>query len=119
MRFEDLIAWQKAKDLAKMIYIATGQSELSRDFGLRDQLRRASVSAMSNIAEGFERNSSADFRRFLIIAKASTGEIRSQLILASEIGYLKRDEAIKLIAHAEELSKIISGLAKSLAVTKK
>ena len=73
-RFEDLVAWQKARELAKLIYGISGEGAFARDFGLRDQIRRASVSVMSNIAEGFDRASRAEFHRFLVIAKGSCAE---------------------------------------------
>ncbi len=78
-RFEDLIAWQKARQLAAEIYRVTAQGDFSKDFGLRDQIRRAAVPAMSNIAEGFDRGSRSEFHQFLVIAKASCAEVRSQL----------------------------------------
>ncbi|PSQ92571.1 MAG: four helix bundle protein, partial [Bacteroidetes bacterium SW_4_67_19] len=78
-RFEDIESWQKARRLARRIYELTGNGDFARDFGLRDQIRRAAVSIMSNIAEGFERGSRREFARFLDIAKASAGEVRSPL----------------------------------------
>ena len=81
-RFEDIESWQKARRLARRIYELTGNGDFARDFGLRDQIRRAAVSIMSNIAEGFERDSRREFARFLDIARASTGEVRSQLYVA-------------------------------------
>ena len=87
-KFEDLIAWQKARELAKAIYAAIRQDVFARDYGLCGQIQRAAVSIMSNIAEGFERGSNADFHRFLVMAKASCAEVRSQLYLALDIGYI-------------------------------
>ncbi|MCG2749311.1 MAG: four helix bundle protein [Desulfobulbaceae bacterium] len=78
-RFEDLIAWQKARQLTKEIYKETKGEPFSRDFGLCDQIRSASVSIMSNIAEGFERAGRAEFHQFLVIVKGSAAEVRSQL----------------------------------------
>jgi len=78
-RFEDLIAWQKARELTKEIYAVTSNGSFSKDYGLRDQIRRAAVSAMSNVSEGFERGSLNEFHQFLVIAKASCAEVRSQL----------------------------------------
>ncbi|MEM9272261.1 MAG: four helix bundle protein [Cyanobacteria bacterium P01_F01_bin.143] len=87
--FEDLRVWQSAISLAKSIYLITRENEsLSRDFSLVDQLRRASVSVSANIAEGFERRSQKEYRRFLSIAKGSAGEVRSLLTLAYEVGYI-------------------------------
>lgn len=84
-RFEDLRAWKKAKELALAVYKATEGGRFGRDFGLRDQIRRAAVSVMSNIAEGFDRYSRAEFRHFLSIARGSVSEVRSQLHLAHEL----------------------------------
>ena len=86
--FEDLIAWQKARELTKAIYEITRQRPLATDPGLADQLRRASVSIMSNIAEGFDRGSRPEFHRFLSIATGSCGETRALLVVASDAGYL-------------------------------
>ncbi len=91
-RPEDLIAWQKARLLTRRIYALTGEARFGRDFGLRDQSRRAAVSVMSNIAEGFERGGAAEFRHFLLIAKGSCGEVISQLYVALDIGYLQEDQ---------------------------
>src|SRR3989338_1080615 len=81
-RFEDLIAWQKARELTRQIYLLTKKEPFSKDYVLREQIQRASVSIMSNLAEGFERGSSAEFHQFLVIAKASCAELRSQLYVA-------------------------------------
>ena len=114
-RFEDLIAWQKARLLTAEIYRVTNQGPFARDFGLRDQICRAAVSVMSNIAEGFERNRAAEFHQFLSIAKASCGEVRSQLYVALDAGYLKRDVFDAMRSRAEEVSRITGGLRASLA----
>src|SRR4051812_36419359 len=87
-RFEDLTAWVKARGLTQEIYRATRQSGFSKDFGLAGQIQRAAVSIMSNIAEGFERRSLPEFSQFLTIAKASCAELRSQLYIAFDVGYL-------------------------------
>jgi len=87
-RFEDFIAWQKARTLTAKIYKVTGEGIFARDFGLRDQMRRAAVSIMSNIAEGFERGRPAEFHQFLSIAKGSCAELRSQLYVSLDAGYL-------------------------------
>ncbi len=110
-RFEDIIAWQKAKELAIAIY-ATFSS--TNDFGFKDQVQRAAVSVMNNIAEGFERKSNNEFKHFLYIAKGSSGEIRSMLYLAKDLRKLPDEKAEKLLDMAEEISKILSGLIKSL-----
>ncbi|HKC65671.1 MAG TPA: four helix bundle protein, partial [Pyrinomonadaceae bacterium] len=86
--FEDLRVWQKGIELVKEVYLATGDGELKRDFGLRDQLRHAAVSIPTNIAEGFERSSRKEYLLFLNIAKGSAGEVRSLLRVALEVGYM-------------------------------
>lgn len=113
-RFEDLIAWQKARAFTVQVYHVTAQGKFERDYGLKDQIRRASVSIMSNIAEGFERGSPADFHRFLVIAKASCAEVRSQLYLAGDIEYLTSEEFEQLMSQANELARIIGGLRRSV-----
>ena len=109
-RFEDLIAWQKARQLTSEIYRISGQSDFSKDFGLRDQIRRAAVSAMSNIAEGFDRGSRGEFHQFLVIAKASCAEVRSQLYVAQDAGYINQEIFDTLSNSTGELSRIIGGL---------
>lgn len=113
-QFEDLIAWQKARVLTQRIYTMTAESLFSRDFGLCDQIRRAAVSIMSNITEGYERGSDGDFARFLGIAKASCAEVRSQLYVALDVGYIDADMFRDLHAQTLELSRIISGLKTSV-----
>ncbi len=113
-RFEDLIAWQKARMLSKCIYQLTSQGGFARDFGLKDQIRRASISIMSNLAEGFERGSTAEFRQFVVIAKASCAEVRSQLYAAFDVGHINEEEHRRLDAMAYEVSRIIGGLLKAL-----
>ena len=87
-RFEDLEVWRAARDLAREIYKMANHGSFRRDFGLRDQITRAATSTMSNIAEGFERGSRKEFVQFLTIAKASNGEVRSQLYVALDQQYL-------------------------------
>jgi four helix bundle protein len=88
--FEDLHAWQESRELVKIVYGITRSSDFSRDFGLRDQIQRAAISVMSNIAEGFERGSNKEFIQFLYIAKGSAGEVRSQLYAALDLGYIDK-----------------------------
>ncbi len=109
-KFEDLIAWQKARVLTKKIYEITNQGEFARDYGLRDQIRRASVSIMSNIAEGFERFNQKEFHYFLNVGKSSCGEVRSQLYISYDVGYIKNEKFIELKNDCIELSKILSKL---------
>lgn len=110
-RFEDIIAWQKAKELTIQIY---SLFETNKDFGFKDQIQRASVSIMNNIAEGFERQSNNEFRQFLFIAKGSCGEVRSMLYLAKELSKISDNNFNLLFALSEEISKILSGLIKTL-----
>jgi four helix bundle protein len=110
-RFEDIIAWQKAKGLTVQIY---SLFENSKDFGFKDQIQRASVSVMNNIAEGFERKGNKEFAYFLYIAKGSCGEVRSMLILAKELNKISEKDYEKLYIQSEEISKIITGLIRSL-----
>ena len=114
-RFEDLVAWQRAMDLAALVYGLSSDGGLRRDFGLSDQLRRSATSISSNIAEGFERNSRADFRRFLAIAKASCGEVRSQLHLALRLKYISIEAHESAIAAAQQVTIKIARLRSSLS----
>lgn len=108
--FEDMEAWQKARQLTQEIYAVTKRGAFSRDYGLKDQIRRASVSVMSNIAEGFERGGNQEFIHFLSIAKGSAGEIRSQLYVALDEAYISADRFEELRAHVEEVSRLLFGL---------
>ena len=109
-RFEDVIAWQKARVLTARTYQVTGQGRFDRDFGLKDQIRRAAVSIMSNIAEGFERGKPSEFHQFLSVAKGSCAELRSQLYIASDAGYLDREVFNELMTLAVEVGRIVGGL---------
>jgi four helix bundle protein len=109
-RFEDLAVWMKAKELSLDVYRATNQGPFQRDFGLRDQVRRASVSVMSNIAEGFERYSRSEFRHFLSIARGSASEVRSQVHLARELGYLTHEDSAALLDLCLEISRMLAAL---------
>ena len=109
-KFEDLIAWQKSRDLTKQIYLLTCQAKFCKDFGLCNQIQRSAVSVMSNLAEGFERGSRKEFHQFLVIAKASCAEVRSQLYVALDIGYISQDAFDATNSLALEVSRIIGGL---------
>ncbi|BCK88841.1 four helix bundle protein [Sideroxyarcus emersonii] len=113
-RFEGLIAWQKARGLAAAIYRLTSQDAFSRDFGLKDQIQRAAVSVMSNIAEGFERGGSAEFHQFLVIAKASCAELRAQLYVALDVGYIDQRQFDESMQQAEEVARLVGGLRASV-----
>jgi four helix bundle protein len=89
--FEDIQAWQEARNLVKMIYELTNSGMLAKDFGLRDQLQRAAVSSMTNIAEGFDRESKAEFARFLGVARRSAVEVQSLLYTAFDVEYVNEE----------------------------
>lgn len=110
-KFEDIIAWQKAQDFTVELYSSFKEN---KDWDFRNQICRAAVSISNNIAEGFDRSSNADFRRFLFIALASSSEVKSMLFLAKRLGYIDADAAQKLISQTIEISKIINGLIKSI-----
>ena len=113
-RFEDLIAWQKARELTKQIYFLTKEGSFSKDFGLRDQIWKASVSIMSNVAEGFERGGRSEFHQFIVIAKGSCAEVRSQLYVALDVGYITQKQFDHHYNLAIEVARILGGLRSAL-----
>jgi four helix bundle protein len=113
-KFEDLIVWQKSRVLTKEVYNVTSKTGSGMDFGLADQMRRASVSIMSNIAEGQGRSGVALFIQFLSHASGSSAELRSQLYVALDAGYIAEDKFASLSAQALEVSRMIHGLSESL-----
>jgi four helix bundle protein len=115
-RFEDLVAWQKARELTRVIYQVTRRGEFARDFGLARQMQGAAVSIMANIAEGFERGGRGEFHQFLSTAKASWAEVRSHLYVALDAGYLDRTTFTDLLAKAEEVARIVGGLRSAVAM---
>jgi four helix bundle protein len=108
--FEDLNVWQQARQLTQEVYRLTKTENFLKDFGLRDQIRRAAVSVMSNIAEGFERGGNQEFLQFLYVAKGSCGEVRSQLYVALDQGYATENETDKLLQAFKRLSGSIRNL---------
>ena len=108
-RFEDLISWQKARELNRLVYKISANGTFVKDFALRDQIRRASISIMSNIAEGFERGGDKEFAQFLSNAKGSCGEVRCQLYAALDEKYLSEVEFKQLSEKSLEVSRLISG----------
>jgi four helix bundle protein len=114
-RFEDLIAWQKARELTREVYRATRRGSFARDFALTTQIQRAAVSIMANIAEGFERGGRGEFHQFLSTAKASCAEVRSHLYAAFDAEHLSHADFKRLMQCAEELSRIIGGLRSAVA----
>ena len=113
-RFEDLEAWQQARELTRRVYKESRTVLFSKDFALRDQIRRATVSVMSNIAEGYERGRDREFVQFLIVAKGSCGEVRAQLYVALDQGYLTEQDFEGLVGQAERTSQLIAGLIRYL-----
>jgi four helix bundle protein len=109
-RFEDLEVWQIARDLSVEIYRATQDGKFYKDFGLRDQIRRAAVSVMSNIAEGFDRYSRAEFKQFLSIARGSASEVRSQLHLALALGYISQPQFDHLNGLCWRIARMLGSL---------
>jgi four helix bundle protein len=110
--FKDLIVWQKAKDLAIKVYETSEEGGLNRDFGLRDQVRRSAVSIASNLAEGDERDTDKESVRFFYIAKGSLAELRTQMEIAYEIGYLKKQFHESIETECITLGKMIGALIK-------
>jgi four helix bundle protein len=113
-RFEELIAWQKARLLNKAILDVTRERSFSRYFGLKDQIQRSALSIMSNIAEGFERGAATEYYRFLVIAKGSCGEVRCQLYAALDANCINQAQFDTLYNQSLEVSRIIVGLMKSV-----
>lgn len=113
-RFEDIRGWQKARELVREIYKITDEGPFKRDWGLRDQIRRAAVSAMSNIAEGFARKNDKEFVRFLNFASASASEVQSQLYVALDIGYLNQAQFERLYGLARDTIALIAGFRNTL-----
>ncbi|MGB1307973.1 MAG: four helix bundle protein [Oceanihabitans sp.] len=110
-KFEELLVWQKSQDFCVSIY---EEFSNSNDFAFRDQITRASVSISNNIAEGFDRNTNPDFKRFLYFATASTSEVRSMLYLSIRLNFIEKEMAKKLISNSNEISRMLFGLIKSL-----
>jgi four helix bundle protein len=109
-RFEDIEAWQMARELVKEIYQITSTGDFSRDYGLKDQVRRASVSIMSNIAEGFERDGNREFLNFLSIAKGSRGEVKSQLYVALDQNFICQEEFAQITDRLDRIGRLLGGL---------
>ena len=107
---EEIDAWQKARELVKKVYAITKKNAFSKDYGLKDRIRRASLSTMSNIAEGYERDGTREFIQFLSVAKGSTGEVKSHLYAALDLGYITQPEFEILTTSATEVGNMIAGL---------
>lgn len=114
-KFEDIVAWQKARELVRIVYEITNQSEgFNKDFGLKDQIRRASVSSMSNIAEGFARSSDKEFANFLNIARGSLAEVQSQIYIALDLCYIDSAAFDTVYSLADETSRLLTNFRKYL-----
>ena len=118
-KFEDIIAWQEARKLSRMVYKISTSGLLARDFGLRDQIQRASVSVMANIAEGFDCESNLEFARFLGIARRSSVEVQSLLYTALDIGYIDEVTFKTNYDQAYKTKGMINALKRSLKITPK
>ena len=112
--FEDLEVWKLSRELTNKIYNVSNDGRFAKDYGLRDQIRRAAVSIMSNIAEGYERGGNQEFIQFLSIAKASCGEVRSQLYVVMDQGYMNKKECEQLIDNDRKLSIMINNFIEYL-----
>lgn len=113
-RFEDILAWQKARELVAAIYETSSDGRFAKDFGLRDQIRRAAVSIMLNIAEGFARKTNREFFQFLVIAHGSAAEVQAALYVALDQKYISQEHFENLYKMADETSKTIMGFSKYL-----
>lgn len=116
-RFEEIQAWQKARIVTNQIYNLTKTGPCSRDFGLRDQLRRASVSIMANIAEGHGRRTNKDFANFLVFAHGSATEVQSHLYVALDLGYIAQEDFRDIYEELDEISRMLNSLARYLLRT--
>jgi four helix bundle protein len=117
-RLEDIQAWQKARQVTRMIYQVTANGPFAKDYGLRDQIQRAGVSIMANIAEGFGRHSDKEFANFLNIAHGSVSEVQSHLYVALDLNYINRTSFDGLYSLLEEISRMTLALAQRLRASK-
>ena len=113
-RFEDIQAWQKARELVTRIYSMTNKGDFAKDYGLKDQLRRASVSVMSNISEGYARQTDKEFAQFLYIALGSAAEVQSLLYTAQDLNYISKEEFDNIYELGSEVARLIAGFRKYL-----
>ena len=114
--FEEIISWQKARENTALVYNMTTKNGFEKDFGLKDQIRRSSVSVMANIAEGFDRNTDKEFAQFLFIAKGSNAETLSHLYVALDLNYITQQEFETIKEKITEIRKLINGLISYLKV---
>jgi len=118
-RFEDLECWKEARQIVNRVYCASRVNEFKRDFSLTDQIKRAAVSIMANIAEGFSRKGNKEFMQFLFIAKSSAAELQSHMYVALDQGYINKDEFEKIYEQADKVQRQVSNLIKYLNSTLK
>ena len=116
-KFEDVLAWQKGRELTRLVYRLSRRGDFDRDFGLKDQIRRAAVSITPNIAEGFERGGNREFIQFLSHAKGSCGEVRSQTYVALDEKYISKEEFNDLYRRCIEISRLLDGFISYLQKT--
>jgi four helix bundle protein len=116
-KFEEIKSWQKAREVTNVIYLATKDEQFSKDYALQNQIRRASVSIMANIAEGFGRRSDKEFANFLNMAQASACEVQSHLYVALDLNYIKQDTFNKLYDSLGEVIRMIYALSEHLRKT--
>lgn len=116
-KFEDIEAWKSAREVTKLVYEISATEKFSRDFALVNQIRRASISILSNIAEGFERSGNKEFLQFLAIAKGSCGEVRAQLYIAFDQKYIDEIKFREVSSKTNETSRLIAGFMKYLSQT--
>jgi len=109
-RFDEIEAWQKARELTKLVYKLSGCGSFAKDFGLRDQIRRASVSMMANIAEGFERDGTGEFVQFLAVAKGSAAEVLSHAYVALDQNFISQEDFDRLVARTAEVGRMLAAL---------
>lgn len=109
-RFDEIEAWQKACELTKVVYKLSGRGPFAKDFGLRDQIRRASVSIMANIAEGFERDETGEFVQFLAVAKGSAAEVLSHAYVALDQDFISQEDFDRLVASPAEVGRMLAAL---------
>ncbi|MEZ5345617.1 MAG: four helix bundle protein [Pyrinomonadaceae bacterium] len=114
VKFEEIKAWQRARTVTRKIYQISSAEEFGRDFGLKDQIRRAAVSVMANIAEGYGRRTSIEFANFVNIARGSAAEVQSHLYIALDLGYVNQEQFDELYGELTEISRMTLSLAQYL-----
>ncbi|MCK4421371.1 four helix bundle protein [candidate division WOR-3 bacterium] len=113
-RFQDIESWKKSRELVREIYTISREGEFSKDWSLKDQVRRAALSIMNNIAEGYSRQTDKEFIQFLYISKGSASEVQSQIYVALDLNYINKEEFNRLYGETEDISKLLSGFIRYL-----